>query len=64
MKKVLLTAAALTFAAPAAFAGNVEVFVAPEEPVIEEPIGGSNAGFVIPLVALVIIAAAIVASDD
>lgn len=64
MKKVLLTAAALSFAATASFAGNVEVFVAPEEPVIEEPIGGSNAGFIIPLVALVIVAAAIAVSDD
>ena len=64
MKKVALIAASLLLAAPA-FAGNVEVFVAPEEPVVvEEPMGGSRAGWIVPLVALVIVGAAIAATSD
>lgn len=64
MKKFALTAAALLTAAPA-FAGNVEVFVAPPEPVVEEaPMGGSNAGWVVPLVALVVVGAGIAIAAD
>ena len=64
MKKVVLTAAALALATPA-FAGNVEVFVAPEEPVVveEAPAGGSNAALIVPLIAIIAIAAGIAASD-
>lgn len=62
MKKAALVAAALLTATPA-FAGNVEVFVAPEEPMVEEPMG-SNAGWVVPLVAVVIVGAAIALSQD
>lgn len=64
MKKVALTAAMLAFAAPA-FAGNVEVFVAPpaepEPPVVEEM--GSNAAWLVPVVAIVAIAAAVAATN-
>lgn len=56
MKKIALTTAALLVAAPAAFAGNAEVFVAPPEPVVEEPMGGSNAGWVVPVIAVALIA--------
>ncbi|NNU79401.1 hypothetical protein HMH01_03020 [Halovulum dunhuangense] len=64
MKNLALTAAVLFAAAPA-FAGNVEVFVAPEEPVVvEEPMGGSNAGWVVPLLALVVVGIAIASSDS
>ncbi|NNU79402.1 hypothetical protein HMH01_03025 [Halovulum dunhuangense] len=63
MKKLALTAAVLFAAAPA-FAGNVEVFVAPEEPVVvEEPMGGSNAGWVVPLLAVVVAGVAIAVSE-
>ena len=63
MKKVVLLAASLMIAAPA-FAGNVEVFVAPPEPIVEQPMGGSNAGWIVPLVALVIVGVAIASSRD
>ncbi len=64
MKKALLTAAALSFAAPA-FAGNVEVFEAPADPVVveEAPAGGSNAAIIVPIIAIIAIAAGIAASD-
>ena len=62
MKKFALVAAALMLAAPAT-AGNVEVFVAPEV-VVEEPQGGSNAGFVVPLIALVVVAAGVAIASD
>ncbi len=65
MKKLALTAAIASFFAVPAFAGNVEVFVAPEEPVVQdEPAGGSNAGIVVPIVALAIVAAGIAISSD
>lgn len=62
MKKALLVAAAMSFAAPA-FAGSPETFVAPEPVMEEAPAGGSNAAIVVPLVALVVIATAIAVSD-
>lgn len=67
MKKVLLTAAALSFAAPTAFAGSAEVFTAPAEPEVEvsqeAPAGGSNAAIIVPIIAIIAIAAGIAASD-
>ena len=62
MKKAALVAAMLTATTPA-FAGNVEVFEAPEPPMVEEPVG-SNAGWVVPLLAVVIVGAAIAMSED
>ncbi len=63
MKKALLVAAAMSFAAPA-FAGSPETFVAPPEPVMEEaPAGGSNAAIVVPLLALVVAGVAIAVAD-
>ena len=63
MKKIALAAALTLAAALPAAAGNVEVFVAPEV-VVEEPQGGSNAGFVVPLIALVVVAAGVAIASD
>ncbi len=51
--------------ASAAYSGNL-VFEAPveQEVIEEEPIGGSRAGWLVPVLAIAIIAAAIVLSDD
>ena len=62
MKKAALVAAMLTATTPA-FAGNVEVFVAPDDPVVDTPVG-SNAGWIVPVLAVVIVGAAIALSDD
>jgi hypothetical protein len=64
MKLIVTTAAALLLAGQA-FAGNL-VFEAPEEPIIiaePEPMGGSNAAWLIPVIGLAAIAYA-VANDD
>ena len=64
MKLIATTAAALLLAGQA-FAGNL-VFEAPAEPVIiaePEPMGGSNAAWLIPVIGLAAIAYA-VANDD
>jgi hypothetical protein len=64
MKLIVTTAAALLLAGQA-FAGNL-VFEAPEEPVIiaePEPMGGSNAAWLIPVIGLAAIAYA-VSNDD
>lgn len=57
MKKLVL-AAALTAAASTAYAGNITEPVV-EAPVIVEETGGSSQGIVLPLVLLVLIAAAV-----
>lgn len=62
MKKIALTAVAALMAYTPAFAGNAEVFVV-EDDEIEQP-AGSNAAWVVPVLALVIIGAAIALSDD
>ena len=59
MKKLVL-AAALTAAASTAFAGSLEEPVV-EEPVIVEEAEGSSAGIWLPLILLVVAAAAIAA---
>jgi len=64
MKFIISTASALLLAGQA-FAGAL-VFEAPEEPVVvaePAPQGGSNAAWLIPVIGLVAIAAAI-ANDD
>ena len=64
MKLIATTAAALLLAGQA-FAGNL-VFEAPAEPVViaePEPMGGSNAAWLIPVIGLAAIAYA-VANDD
>jgi hypothetical protein len=64
MKFIVTTAAALLLAGQA-FAGNL-VFEAPAEPVVvaePEPMGGSNAAWIIPVIGLAAIAYAI-ADDD
>ncbi|MEM8571196.1 MAG: hypothetical protein AAGG56_09835 [Pseudomonadota bacterium] len=64
MKFIVTTAAALLLAGQA-FAGNL-VFEAPAEPVVvaePEPMGGSNAAWIIPVIGLAAVAYAI-ADDD
>lgn len=64
MKFIVTTAAALLLA-NAAFAGNL-VFEAPAEPIVvaePEPMGGSNAAWLIPVIGLAAIAYAI-SNDD
>ncbi len=64
MKLIVTTAAALLLAGQA-FAGNL-VFEAPAEPVViaePEPMGGSNAAWLIPVIGLAAIAYA-VANDN
>ena len=65
MKLIVTTAAALLLAGQA-FAGNL-VFEAPEEPVIiaePEPMGGSNAAWLIPVIGIAAIAYAITNDDS
>lgn len=63
MKTLAITAAALLIAAPT-FAGNLDTFVAPEPIVVEEaPAGGSNAAWLVPVLAIAVIAAAVAASN-
>jgi len=65
MKKIFALGAALMMATPS-FAGNIDTFVAPEpvEPVMEEaaPMGGSNAAWIVPVLAVAAIAL-VVAND-
>lgn len=64
MKLIVTTAAALLLAGQA-FAGTL-VFEAPEEPVViaePEPMGGSNAAWLIPVIGIAAIAYAI-SNDD
>ncbi len=62
MKKVALAAAITAVAASSAFAGSyVEPIIEPEI-VVEEAAGTSNAGLIVPLLLIAIVAAA-VASD-
>jgi len=65
MKKLLAATAVLAFAAPA-LAGNLDTFEAPAEaPTVEDaPMGGSNAAWIIPLIAIIAIAAASGGSDS
>jgi hypothetical protein len=65
MKFIVTTAAALLLA-NSAFAGNL-VFEAPEEPIVvaePEPMGGSNAAWLIPVIGLAAIAYAITNDDS
>ncbi len=66
MKKTLLTVAALTVAASAAFAGGLdepEIEMAPVE-IIEDTTAGSSAGgLIVPLIIVALIAAAVASSD-
>ncbi len=66
MKFVVAAASiAALYVASAASAGNL-VFEAPveQEVIEEEPIGGSRAGWLVPVLAIALIAAAVVLSDD
>ena len=63
MKKIATAAAIALIAAAPAFAGNVEPFVAPIEVVEPEQPIGSNAAWLIPIVAIIAIGAAVAASD-
>ena len=64
MKKLVATAAIVAMGT-AAIAGNLDSFEAPaEEPMVEEaPMGGSNAAWIVPLIAIIAIVAAS-SSDD
>lgn len=61
--KITATVAALALLAAPAFAGNVEPFVAPEPVEVDEPMGGSNAAWLVPVVGIAIIAAAVALND-
>ena len=61
MKKIAL-AAAMSLAATAAFAGNVEPVVEPSVEVVEET-SSSSSGALLPILALLIVGAAIAAND-
>ncbi|WP_424930158.1 hypothetical protein [Amaricoccus tamworthensis] len=66
MKFLVSTAAAALLLSGPAFAGNL-VFDAPEEPVVvvePEPMGGSNAAWLIPAIGLAAVAYAITNDDD
>jgi hypothetical protein len=64
--KHLIAAAAIAAMTTPAFAGNLDVFEAPAEPemVEEAPMGGSNAAWLIPLIAIIAIAAASSGGDS
>ena len=62
--KALIPAIALALAATGAHAGNLSTFEEPAEVIAEDtPMGGSNAAWIIPLIAIIAIAAA-ASSDD
>ena len=61
MKKIAL-AAAMSVAATAAFAGNVDPVVEPIVEVVEET-SSSSSGALLPILALLIVGAAIAAND-
>ncbi len=63
--KLLWVLAALALSGTIAYSGNL-VFEAPveQEVIEEEPIGGSRAGWLVPVLAIALIAAAVVLSDD
>ena len=64
MKKLIASAAILALTTPA-FAGTIDTFEAPPEPVVEDtPMGGSNAAWIVPLIAIIAIAAAASSDDD
>ena len=65
MKHLLAASAILALATPA-FAGNLDTFEAPAEaPAVEDaPMGGSNAAWIVPLIAIVAIAVAASDSSD
>jgi hypothetical protein len=66
MRIVAYTAAAI-IAAGAAYAGNLVFEAEPEEEIViveEEPMGSSNASWIIPLLAIGVIGLAIAASQD
>ena len=64
MKQLIAAVSALLIATPAV-AGNLDTFVAPEEPMVEEaPMGGSNAAWIVPLLAIALIAVAASSDDD
>jgi len=60
MTRLMYAAAiAALLIAPSAYAGNLNTFEEPDDQIDEsEPMGGSNAAWIIPLVALLAIAAA------
>jgi len=58
MRKLFLTAAALSFAAPAAFAGGYEKPVIEAEPVVVAAPSTSNPALVVPAVLLIALAVA------
>ena len=60
--KIIALAAAMSVAATAAFAGNVEPVAEPVVEVVEES-SSSSAGALLPILALLIVGAAIAASD-
>ncbi|QHQ36466.1 hypothetical protein [Algicella marina] len=62
--KLTATVAAIALLAAPAFAGNVEPFVAPEPVAVDEPVGGSNAAWLVPLIGIAIIGAAVAANQD
>lgn len=62
MKKIATAAIAAMMISAPAFAGNVEPFVV-ETVEVAEP-AGSNAGWVVPVLAVLVIGAAIALSDD
>ncbi|MEO0912730.1 MAG: hypothetical protein AAFY59_07055 [Pseudomonadota bacterium] len=62
--KLTATVAAIALLTAPAFAGNVEPFVAPEPVAVDEPVGGSNAAWLVPVIGIAIIAAAVAANQD
>ena len=62
MKKLVL-AAALTFAASAAFAGGMDAPVMEAPVIVEESSGSSGGGLLVPLLLLVLVAGAVAASN-
>ena len=61
MKKLVLVAAVLAVASTAAYAGNIAEPII-EAPVIVEETGGSSEGILLPLILLVLVAAAVAGS--
>ena len=63
--KLFWTVLGLAVVAGAAYAGNLDTFVAPAEVVpADEPMGGSNAAWIVPLLAIALIAVAASGNDD
>jgi len=62
MKKIALAVAITAVAATAAFAGGLEVPVMEMAPMVEETKAGSAGGFIVPLILLLLVAAAVASS--